>query len=97
MGRITVLDPTAPPPDDEAGPGPDVDTVEGRLVGIRYDRAWRSFDWVVDEWTRLLEGDGARVRHWCAGNRIGDEGELTRAELDAFAAEVDLAVAGLGN
>jgi hypothetical protein len=97
MGRIAVLDPTAPPPDDDHGPGPDVDTLAGRLVGIRYDRAWRSFEWVIDEWAQSLEADGAQARLWCAGNRIGDEGVATRAALDAFADEVDLAVVGLGN
>jgi hypothetical protein len=97
MGRIVVLDPTAPPPLDAHGPGPDVDSLAGRLVGIRYDRAWRSFEWVIDEWARSLEADGAEVRLWCAGNRIGDEGEATRAQLEAFADAVDLAVVGLGN
>ena len=97
MGRIAVLDPTAPPPDDDEGPGPDVESLAGRLVGIRYDRAWRSFEWVIDEWARSFEADGAQVRRWCAGNRIGDEGLTTRAALDAFADEVDLAVVGLGN
>ena len=37
MGRIAVLDPTAPPPEDALGPGPEVDTLAGKLVGIRYD------------------------------------------------------------
>jgi hypothetical protein len=97
MGRILVLDPTAPPPVDARGPGPNVDSLTGRLVGIRYDRAWRSFEWVVDEWTAAFRADGAEVRLWCAGNRIGDEGEATRTQLDAFADEVDLAVVGLGN
>ena len=97
MRRIAVLDPTAPPPEDDHGPGPDVDTLQGKLVGIRFDRAWRSFDWVIDEWARSLEADGADVRLWRAGNRIGDEGEATRAELEAFATAVDLAVVGLGN
>ena len=97
MRRIAVLDPTAPPPEDDHGPGPDVDALAGKVVGIRFDRAWRSFDWVVDEWSRSFTAEGARVRLWCAGNRIGDEGEATRAALDAFADAVDLAVVGLGN
>ena len=97
MGRIAVLDPTAPPPDDDHGPGPDVDTLTGKRVGIRYDRTWRSFEWVIDEWARSLEAEGAQVRRWCAGNRIGDEGAATRAALEAFADEVDLAIVGLGN
>jgi hypothetical protein len=97
MRRIAVLDPTAPPPETDRGAGPDVDTLAGSLVGIRLDRTWRSFEWVADEWAQSFGRDGATVRLWCAGNRIGDEGEMTRTELDAFADAVDLAVVGLGN
>lgn len=97
MGRITVLDPTAAPPEVDADPGPDAGPLAGRTVGIRHDTAWRSFDWVIDEWERELRGAGASVRRWCAGNRIGDEGRRTAAELDAFATDVDLAIVGLGN
>lgn len=97
MARITVLDPTAPPPDVDPDPGPDAGSLRGRIVGIRYDTAWKSFEWVVDEWERELARAGAEVRRWCAGNRIGDQGARTRAELDSFAEDVDIAVVGLGN
>ena len=95
--RVTVLDPTAPAPADELGPGPDAGPLAGRRVGIRYDRAWRSFQWVLDEWAEALGASGAEVEVWCAGNRIGEEGERTREELAAFADRVDVAVVGLGN
>ncbi|HZP28784.1 MAG TPA: hypothetical protein VFC99_07520 [Acidimicrobiia bacterium] len=97
MARIRVLDPTAAPPDVDADPGPDAGVLAGRLVGIRFDHAWRSFEWVIDEWQRELRAAGADLRPWCAGNRIGDEGERTVAELDSFATDVDIAIVGLGN
>ena len=97
MARITVLDPTAPPPVDDPDPGPDAGPLDGRVVGIRYDRAWRSFEWVIDEWAESLRSDGAEVRLWCAGNRIGEGGERTAAELATFVEDVDVAVLGLGN
>ena len=97
MGRILVLDPTAAPPEVDADPGPDAGSLAGRTVGIRFDRAWKSFEWVIEEWTPRLRGAGAEVRTWCAGNRIGEEGERTRAELESFATDVDIAVVGLGN
>ena len=97
MARITVLDPTAAPPDVDHDPGPDAGDFAGRIVGIRSDRTWPSFEWVLDEWTRELSAAGARVRHWRAGNRIGDDGVRTFAELDDFATDVDIAVIGLGN
>jgi hypothetical protein len=97
MTRIHVLDPTAPPPADDLGPGPDAGDLPGQVVGIRLDRAWKSFEWVSDEWARRLREAGAAVRLWVAGNRIGEEGETTRRELEEFAAAVDVAIVGLGN
>ena len=97
MGRIIVLDPTAPPPADELGPGPDAGELSGKVVGLRHDVTWRSFEWVIDEWTELLGGAGAEMRPWCAGNRVGEEGERTSAQLERFVDEVDIAVVGLGN
>jgi hypothetical protein len=92
-----ILDPTAPPAANDADPGPALEDVAGRVAGIRLDRAWRSFEWVADEWSRSFVELGARATRWVAGNRIGEEGDRTRRELATFAAGVDFAVVGLGN
>ena len=97
MPRITVLDPTAAPPEVDSDPGPDAGALRGRVVGIRYDVAWRSWEWALDEWANRLTDAGADVRIWCAGNRVGEEGERTFKELDEFATDVDIAIVGLGN
>jgi hypothetical protein len=97
MARITILDPTAPAPDIDTDPGPDIGALGGLAVGIRSDRTWRSFEWVADEWERLLIQEGAHVNRWVSGNRIGDEGERTRLELAEFVEAADLAITGLGN
>jgi hypothetical protein len=97
MTRIKVLDPTAAPPEVDVDPGPDAGPLAGRLVGIRSDRTWQSFEWTIAEWVLRLEAAGARVREWVAGNRIADEGERTFHELDDFATDVDIAIVGLGN
>lgn len=92
-----MLDPTAAAPGVDAGPGPVAGPLAGKVVGIRFDRTWRSFEWVMEEWRRELEAAGATVRTWCAGNRIGEQGEVTERELRGFADQVDVAVVGLGN
>jgi hypothetical protein len=97
MARIRILDPTAPPPSGQQGPGPDAGPLAGKTVGIRSDQTWRSFEWVADEWATELAAGGAAVHRWCAGNRIGDEGGRTATALERFTAEVDIAVVGLGN
>lgn len=95
--RIKVLDPTAPPPDVDPDPGPDAGSLAGKVVGLRLDTAWRSYEWVLAEWEPRLTAAGAVVRRWTAGNRVGDEADVTQRELDAFSAEVDVGVVGLGN
>ena len=95
--RVTILDPTAPPPAVVHDPGPDAGSLRGLRVGLRLDTAWRSYEWVLDEWQPRLVAAGATVDRWCAGNRVGDGGAITFAELDAFAERVDVAVVGLGN
>jgi len=97
MARITILDPTATPPEVTPDPGPDAGSLAGRLIGLRTDETWHSWEWVLDEWKQSLDAAGAQVRVWNAGNRIGEEGEQTFRELDDFAAEVDVAIVGLGN
>jgi hypothetical protein len=97
MARIRILDPVAAPPEVDPDPGPDAGTLAGKLVGLRYDSAWRSFDWVLDEWKPMLEGAGASLRWWEAGNRVGEGGEQTFAGLAEFAKAVDVGIVGLGN
>jgi hypothetical protein len=97
MARVRMLDPTAAPPDVDADPGPPLGALAGKHIGIRFDRAWRSWLWVIDEWTPRLRAAGARVVPFEAGNRIGEGGEETFANLAVFAADVDAALVGLGN
>jgi hypothetical protein len=83
VSRIRILDPTAAPPATDPDPGPDIGSLSGKTIGLRFDRAWRSWLWVMDEWE--------------AGNRIGVDGEETFSALGVFAADVDAALVGLGN
>jgi len=73
-------------------------SLRGRVLGIRGDELWRSWDWVVNEWRSALESEGARVVFWrSAGNRAGKEAERVDRELQAFLDEVDVVVSGLAN
>lgn len=97
MARLTILDPTAPAPAADADPGPAVGSLRGARVGVRSDRTWRSFESVADEWEQRLRDEGATVHRWVSGNRVGDDGEKTRAELVAFVDRNEVIVSGLGN
>ena len=98
MSRALVLVPT-PPPEDEAT---SVTYALGRpvrdvTVGLRLDTAWRSYEFVVDEWSRRLAGDGAHVVTLVTGERAGPHAAKTRTDLDDWSRLVDCAVVGLGN
>jgi hypothetical protein len=92
-----MLDPTASPPATDPDPGPDAGPLAGKVVGMRFDRAWRSWLWVMDEWEPRLTAAGARVLRWEAGNRVGVDSQDTFSQLGVFAADVDAALVGLGN
>jgi hypothetical protein len=97
MALVTVLDPSSQQGSTTDDPGPDVRSLAGRKVGIRVDILWRSWDWVAEEWARLLEDDGAEVTTWRALGRTGDEGDKTLAELDGLIEGSEVMIVGLGN
>ena len=98
MERIRILDPTAPPPEVSPDPGPGAGSLAGKTIGLRIEgHTWRSWLETTEQWAPRLEASGARLRWWDAGSRVGDAGERTRKELDAFVRDIDIAVVGLGN
>ena len=97
MDRIRVLDPTAAPPVVDADPGPPAGPLGGKTIGLRFDQTWCSFLQVLEEWEPKLEAAGATLRRWDAPGRVGEEGERTRRQLEAFVGDVDIAIVGLGN
>lgn len=72
-------------------------TLSGVVVGLRLDRAWRSYITTVDEWKGMLVDAGARPQLLWTGERVGVEGERTRSDLEEWSRLVDCAVVGLGN
>jgi len=98
MAMIEVLVP-APPDADERGSATFdlARPVRGARIGLRLDPAWRSYYTVVDEWTRLLEADGAAVHVLVAGERVGPTAVQARADIDEWARLIEVGVIGLGN
>ena len=72
-------------------------SLAGKVVGLRLDQSWRSYEIVLDEWQKLLVGDGAIPRVLVTGERVGDEGERTRSDLAEWSRLIDVGVVGLGN
>jgi hypothetical protein len=98
VSRARVLVPT-PPPEDEAMSVTYAlgHRVRGATIGLRLDSAWRSYEFVVDEWEQRLAGDGAHVLTLVTGERAGAAAAKTRTDLDEWSRLVDCAVVGLGN
>ena len=95
---ITILDPRVIPPRDLETATFNVDgSITGKTVGLRLDQAWRSYIAIVDEWEGMLKADGATPLLLWVGERVGDEGEKTRADLDEWSRLIDIGVVGLGN
>jgi hypothetical protein len=95
---ITILDPRVVPPRDPETTTFSVDgTIAGKVVGLRLDTAWRSYIAIVDEWEQMLVADGATPKVLWVGERVGDEGVQTRADLEEWSRLIDIGVVGLGN
>jgi hypothetical protein len=95
---ITILDPRVVPPRAPETTTYSVDgPIAGKVVGLRLDTAWRSYIAIVDEWEQMLAADGAIPEVLWAGDRVGDEGVKTRADLEEWSRLVDIGVVGLGN
>jgi hypothetical protein len=72
-------------------------SLAGKIVGLRLDQSWRSYEIVLDEWQKLLVAQGAIPRVLVTGERVGDEGERTRSDLAEWSRLIDVGVVGLGN
>ncbi|MEU7815150.1 hypothetical protein [Pseudonocardia sp. NPDC049154] len=97
-GWLTVVDPTAAAAVDDPSPGPDAGSLAGKRIGFRVDVLWRSWDWVVDEWTGPLRAAGAEVVTWRrAQGSDRAEGARQAEEFAAFLDGIDVAVSGLAN
>ena len=97
MGTIHILSPVSLGPSEAKPLTPRLPTLRGRVLGIRVDRAWRSFHQYADELARLArERFGAGdVVLFDPETRIGTP-EAESGKVVEFARRVDAAVVGLG-
>jgi len=96
-GTIWVRRPTAPPAGEVSAPTYRVDRpLAGLTIGIRTDRAWRSWQHIAGVWEQFLQRDGATTIAVETGAQIGDPASSDRKHVDELAAGVDAAIVGLG-
>ena len=97
MRTIDILSPVALGPSEAKPLVPRLPTLRGRVLGIRVDRAWRSFHEYADELAGLArERLGVRdVVLFDPDTRIGTP-EAESGKVAEFAGRVDAAVVGLG-
>jgi hypothetical protein len=95
---VAVLSPQPTKQTLSKPPCPPVGAIRGKRVGLRRDRFWLSWDWITDEWARLLEADGAGTVIWRAPVGKGDKEAIQGGEEYAeFINSIDVAISGLGN
>lgn len=97
MRTISVLSPVALGLRDARPLTPRLSTLDDRRLGIRVDRAWRSFQWLAEEVAERAHSRYrlADVRFFDPETRIGSP-DTEREKLQRFAADVDAAIVGLG-
>jgi hypothetical protein len=97
METIGILSPVALGPADARALTPRLPTLRGKILGIRVDRAWRSFQEYADELARLAR-ERLAVRDvvlFDPDTRVGTP-EAESGKVADFARRVDAAVVGLG-
>ena len=97
METIDILSPVALGPAETKPLAPRLDTLRGKVLGIRVDRAWQSFLHFSDEVAALARARlGVRdVVLFDPEARIGSP-EAESGKVVDFAGRVDAAIVGLG-
>jgi hypothetical protein len=94
---MIVRRPTAAPAGEESAPAFTLDRpIAGLRVGLRMDRAWRSWRLIANLWEEWLRRDGALTEAVETGAQMGEGGAHDRKEIADLAGTVDCAIVGLG-
>ena len=97
MASIEILSPVALGPSEAHALAPRLARLGGTALGIRVDRAWRSFLQFADELRGLAQADFGvgRVVVFDPEARVGSP-EAESGKVVDFARAIDAAVVGLG-
>jgi hypothetical protein len=94
---VWVRRPTATPAGDVSAPSFLLDRpVAGLTIGIRADRAWRSWQLISGIWAEYLQRDGAETIAVETGAQMGRPGSDDRKQIEELANVTDCAIVGLG-
>ena len=81
--KLTIRRPTAKPRPQIGAPAFVLDRpLAGVKVGIRHEGSWRSWMLISAVWEKYLVRDGAEPVIVQTGERVGHEGEETRANVE---------------
>ena len=70
--------------------------IAGVHVGIRTDKAWRSWRLIAEVWDEYLRRDGATTTLVETGGMVGQTGANDRKHIEELAGTVECAIVGLG-
>jgi hypothetical protein len=94
---IRVRRPTAKPAGEVSAESFVLDrAVAGLTIGIRADRAWRSWHLISGIWSEYLRRDGAETIAVETGAQMGRPGSDDRKQIEELANITDCAIVGLG-
>jgi hypothetical protein len=94
---VWVRKPIATPAGDVRAPSFLLDRpVAGLTIGIRADRAWRSWQLISEIWGEYLQRDGAATIAVETGAQMGRPGSDDRKQIEELANVTDCAIVGLG-
>jgi hypothetical protein len=94
---ISIRLPTTRPPESEGAPAFTVDgPIAGKVVGLRTDLAWRSWQLIAKNWAERLHAAGATTLAIETGAQVGKEGHDDRETVNAWSEKVDFGILGLG-
>jgi hypothetical protein len=94
---VRVRKPTAAPAGEHAAPTFRLDRrIEGTTIGLRTDRAWRSWQLIAQRWADALGDAGAATIAVETGAQVGRPASSDRKHIEDLAAATDAAIVGLG-